>query len=154
MDVFWDLLSLQDTQGGNSVGAQTSEKTRVVNMGRSIREFALVEPLGTGGYGTVWLARRRRTGDLVAVKVLSKKDPKKDGLTKGYLSRMDSSSSARTEKTILACADCPYVVKLFFSFATAKHSYLVMEYLPGGDCFTLLQKFGFLEQSVAELVCA
>ena len=46
-----------------------------------------------------------------------------------------------------------YVVKLFFSFATAKHLYMVMEYLPGGDCYTLLQKFGFLEQPVAVQVC-
>ena len=42
----------------------------------SIREFQLVEPLGSGGYGTIWMAKRRRTSDLVAIKVLSRQDTK------------------------------------------------------------------------------
>jgi len=42
----------------------------------SIREFQLVEPLGSGGYGTIWMAKRRRTEDLVAIKVLSRQDTK------------------------------------------------------------------------------
>ena len=31
---------------------------------------------------------------------------------------------------------------------------MVMEYLPGGDCFTLLQSFGFLEENLARWFCA
>jgi len=31
---------------------------------------------------------------------------------------------------------------------------MVMEYLPGGDCSTLLQSFGFLEESLARWFCA
>lgn len=63
-------------------------------------------------------------------------------------------SSVRLEKNILASADCPYVVKLFFSFATARHLYMVMEYLPGGDCLALVQSYGFLEEEVARWFCA
>ena len=43
-------------------------------------------------------------------------------------------------KHILAYADSAYIVKLLFSFSTPKHLYMVMEYLPGGDCFTLLSR--------------
>ena len=68
MEVHWDLLSLQDpmaTKEGTDQMLAPGIRDKL-----SIREFSLVEPLGSGGYGTVWLASRRRTGDLVAVKVL------------------------------------------------------------------------------------
>lgn len=50
------------------------------------------------------------------------------------------------EKTILELADHPCVVKLLFSFATPQNLYMVMEYLPGGDCATMLVSFGFFEE--------
>jgi len=140
MDILWDMLSMRELPA-TRIRAKNS-KTSSFRKGRSIREFALVEPLGSGGFGTVWLAKRRRTGDLVAVKVLDKERP--------HMRLAD----ARTEKTILACADCPYVVNLLFSFSTPKHWYLVMEFLPGGDCFSLLQNFGFLEEPVTVQICA
>jgi len=64
------------------------------------------------------------------------------------------SAAVRLEKSILASADHPLVVKLLFSFATAKHMYMVMEYLPGGDCLTLLQSLGFFEEALARFFCA
>ena len=63
-------------------------------------------------------------------------------------------SSVVLERSILVGADCPYVVRLFFSFATARHMYMVMEYLPGGDCLAQLQAFGFLEEDYARFFIA
>ena len=117
MSAYWDLLSLQDPFAPPAT--QKPPKASV-----SIKEYALVEPLGTGGFGTVWLARRRRTGDLSAIKVLSQADTRKKMMTSAVL----------LEKTILELADHPCVVKLLFSFSTPRHLYMVMEYLPGGDC--------------------
>ena len=133
--VLWDLLSLHDPLALVGQQQQPTAKPRAISM----REYALVEPLGTGGFGTVWLARRKRTGDLSAIKVLSRADT----VARNML------SSVRLEKSILASADCPFVVQLYFSFATAKHLYMVMEYLPGGDCLTQLRTFGFLEVDYA-----
>ena len=64
MDVYWDILALQDP-------CASGKEVRKVK-GSSIREFSLVEPIGTGGYSNVWQARRKRTGDLVAVKVAAR----------------------------------------------------------------------------------
>eukprot|EP00908_Phaeocystis_cordata_P001094 Transcript_11173.p2 GENE.Transcript_11173~~Transcript_11173.p2 ORF type:complete len:561 (-),score=268.93 Transcript_11173:278-1960(-) len=143
MGLHWDLLSLQDPDGpaGETV-SNVSSTTQPKGM--SIREFQLVEPLGSGGYGTIWLAKRRRTEDLVAIKVLSRQDAKAKRML----------SSVHLERNILADADSPYVVKLFFSFATLTNLYMVMEYMPGGDCFGLLQSYGFLEESMARWFCA
>ena len=145
MSLHWDLLSLQDP---NAPKADPSISFNSVlsnsKKGMSIRDFQLIEPLGSGGYGTIWLAKRRRTDDLVAIKVLSRQDTKAKKML----------SSVHLERNILADADSPYVVKLFFSFATMKQLYMVMEYLPGGDCFALLQSYGFLEEPMARWFCA
>jgi serine/threonine protein kinase len=45
-------------------------------------------------------------------------------------------------------ADHACVVKLLFSFSTPNNLYMVMEYQAGGDCFTLLQSYGFLEEKL------
>jgi len=137
MEVYWDLLSLQDPRAPPSTRAPRAYSV-------SIKEYTLVEPIGFGGFATVWLARRRRTGDLSAIKVLSQAD----------MRTRKMSAAVRLEKSILASADHPLVVKLLFSFATAKHMYMVMEYLPGGDCLTLLQSYGFFEEALARFFCA
>ena len=43
-------------------------------IGTSIRDFTLQKLVGRGGFGNVWLAERKRTRDLVAIKVLSRKE--------------------------------------------------------------------------------
>lgn len=42
------------------------------------------------------------------------------------------------EKTALAIANNPYVVKLYYSFQSREHLFLVMEYLIGGDLSSLI----------------
>lgn len=143
MGLHWDLLSLQDPDDPHK-SSNTSISSASQPKGMSIREFQLVEPLGSGGYGTIWMAKRRRTEDLVAIKVLSRQDTKAKKML----------ASVHLERNILADADSPYVVKLFFSFATLTNLYMVMEYLPGGDCYGLLQQYGFLEESMARWFCA
>jgi len=49
-------------------------------------------------------------------------------------------------RNVLALADTPWVVKLFYSFQDDKHLYLVMEYLPGGDLMTILMKYDILTE--------
>ena len=42
-------------------------------------------------------------------------------------------------------------VRFFYSFTSTDHLYLVMEYLNGGDLYSLLQKVGCLEEDVARI---
>jgi len=43
------------------------------------------------------------------------------------------------ERDVLALANHPFLVKLFYAFQTKKHLYLVMEYCAGGNCGQLLK---------------
>lgn len=65
----------------------------------------------------------------------------------------------KAERDILAEADSPWIVRLFFSFQDDACLYFIMEYVPGGDMMTLLIQKGIFEEDlarfyIAELACA
>ncbi|EDW26186.1 GL24910 [Drosophila persimilis] len=58
------------------------------------------------------------------------------------------------ERDILSFADNPFVVSMYCSFETKKHLCLVMEYVEGGDCGTLLKNIGPLPADMARFYFA
>ena len=114
-----------------------------------IADFETVKPISKGAFGVVYLCRHKEDGKLYAVKVLKKAD----------IRRKNQFKYVKAERAIMATVDCPFVVKLICSFQTRANLYLVMEYVQGGDCYTLLQELGALtedwaRQYMAEMVLA
>lgn len=105
----------------------------------SIDDFEILKPISRGAFGRVYLARKRLSGDLYAIKVMRKAD----------LIRKNMVQSAKNERNILAMARNPYIVRFYYSFTSRDNLYIVMEYLPGGDCFSMLKALGALEEDVA-----
>ena len=66
---------------------------------------------------------------------------------------MDSSDLelVRTEIEILKICQHPYIIKLYDIFENVDYIYIIMEYCPGGDLFSRLQKTNFIlkEEKVA-----
>ena len=63
----------------------------------SIQDFELVKPISKGAYGRVFLARKKNTGDLYAIKVMNKRE----------LYRKNQSQHIQAERRIMAHADSP-----------------------------------------------
>ncbi|XP_006856075.2 probable serine/threonine protein kinase IRE4 isoform X2 [Amborella trichopoda] len=110
----------------------------------SIEDFEIIKPISKGAYGKVFLARKRTTGDLFAIKVLKKMD----------MIRKNDVESILAERNILITVRNPFVVRFFYSFTCRDNLYLVMEYLNGGDIYSLLRNVGCLEESVARIYVA
>lgn len=115
----------------------------------SIQDFQLLKPISKGAYGRVYLARKIATGDLFAVKVMNKKD----------LLRKNQRQHVQSERRIMAHANNPFVAKFYHSFQSKNHLFIVMEFVNGGDLFSLLKNVGNLSEEVtrvylAELVLA
>ena len=87
--------------------------------------------LGGGTYGTVILARHRRSGTMVAVK-------KMDLRRMRMLMRKDSVVKVRKEMEIHAQLKHPNIVRLYSWFEEADFYYLIMEPVRGGDLFDFL----------------
>ncbi|XXG55471.1 hypothetical protein AAC387_Pa03g3134 [Persea americana] len=110
----------------------------------SIDDFEIIKPISRGAFGRVFLAKKRTTGDLFAIKVLKKAD----------MIRKNAVESILAERNILISVRNPFVVRFFYSFTCQENLYLVMEYLNGGDLYSLLRNLGCLDEDVARVYIA
>ncbi|XVF12047.1 hypothetical protein REPUB_Repub08aG0081200 [Reevesia pubescens] len=110
----------------------------------SIDDFEIMKPISRGAFGRVFLAKKRTTGDLFAIKVLKKAD----------MIRKNAVESILAERDILISVRNPFVVRFFYSFTCRENLYLVMEYLNGGDLYSLLRNLGCLDEEVARVYIA
>lgn len=110
----------------------------------SIDDFEILKPISRGAFGRVFLAKKRTTGDLFAIKVLRKAD----------MIRKNAVESILAERDILISVRNPFVVRFFYSFTCRENLYLVMEYLNGGDLYSLLRNLGCLEEDMARVYIA
>ncbi|XP_043704002.1 probable serine/threonine protein kinase IREH1 isoform X2 [Telopea speciosissima] len=110
----------------------------------SIDDFEIIKPISRGAFGRVFLAKKRTTGDLFAIKVLKKAD----------MIRKNAVESILAERDILISVRNPFVVRFFYSFTCRDNLYLVMEYLNGGDLYSLLRNLGCLDEDVARIYIA
>ena len=93
-------------------------------------DFEPLSIIGKGAYGEVRLCLVRETRELVAIKKLRKQEMRAKNQVKHI----------RAERDVLAQANSEWIVDLKYAFQDARHLYLAMEYLPGGDLMTLLVK--------------
>ncbi|EGN93017.1 RIM15, response regulator receiver [Serpula lacrymans var. lacrymans S7.3] len=114
----------------------------------SIKDFDIIKPISKGAFGSVFLAKKKVTGDYYAIKVLKKADM----IAKNQI------TNVKAERMILMKqAESPFVAKLYFTFQSKENLYLVMEYLNGGDCAALIKTLGSLPEEwtknyIAEVV--
>ncbi|ETN69669.1 kinase domain protein [Necator americanus] len=116
--------------------------------------FEVLQHIGVGAFGRVSLVKKKDSGQVYAMKSLLKKD----------VIMKQQAAHVKAERDILAEADSPWIVKLFFSFQDDRCLYFVMEYVPGGDMMQLLINKGIFEEKlaragvprfyIAELTCA
>ena len=104
-----------------------------------LTQFHIVTQVGQGGYGEVYLARKRDTGELCALKRLRKR----------VLVKMDEVRHVLTERDILTATRTTWLVRLLYAFQDPEYVYLAMEYVPGGDFRTLLNNSGVLREEHA-----
>ncbi|KAK7757643.1 serine/threonine-protein kinase dbf2 [Diatrype stigma] len=112
-------------------------------------DFQILTQVGQGGYGQVYLAQKKDTREVCALKVMNKK----------LLFKLDEVRHVLTERDILTTANSEWLVRLLYSFQDDKSIYLAMEYVPGGDFRTLLNNTGVLSNRharfyIAEMFCS
>jgi len=112
------------------------------------RDFEEVATLGYGHFASVHLVRERKAASSAASggKCYAMKKMAKASVTP---------ERARMERTVMSKAKSDWIVGLKFAFQDAKFLYLVMEYCPGGDLRTLLDRHdGKLSEDMARFYLA
>merc|ERR1719244_419076 len=124
--------------------AKETEFLRLKRSKLGADDFEAIKVIGKGAFGEVRLVQKIDTGHVYAMKVLRKVD----------MVEKEQIAHVRAERDILVEADHLWVVKMFFSFQDPTNSYLVMEFLPGGDLMTLLMKEDTLSEEVTQFYMA
>ncbi|GFY47238.1 hypothetical protein TNIN_1291 [Trichonephila inaurata madagascariensis] len=107
-------------------------------------DFENVKLISNGAYGAVYLVRHIKSRLRFAMKKISKHN----------LMLRNQVEQAFAERDIMSFTDNPFVVSMFCSFETKKHLCMVMEYVEGGDCATLLKNMGPLPVDLARFYFA
>lgn len=99
----------------------------------NLTDFAFIKQISRGAYAKVFIARKISTGDIFAIKVISRKHATRK-------------NTAFTEKNILAKFQSEHVVTLYYTLCGYNSLYIVMEYVPGGDLKTVLSHIGCMDE--------
>ncbi|XP_062251753.1 microtubule-associated serine/threonine-protein kinase 2 isoform X4 [Platichthys flesus] len=107
-------------------------------------DFETIKLISNGAYGAVFLVRHKESRQRFAMKKINKQN----------LILRNQIQQAFVERDILTFAENPFVVSMFCSFETRRHLCMVMEYVEGGDCATLLKNIGALPVDMARMYFA
>jgi serine/threonine protein kinase len=107
----------------------------MVFRGQTLGKYRILEPIGSGGFGTVYLAEDTWIDKRVAIKV-----PHRQTMDFGELLR---------EPRLLAALDHPNIVTVVTAEKQDGIFFIVMEYVPGETLETIISRQGALDLSVA-----
>ena len=124
--------SSKDRQAtGNSGGASTPTTAVRTTKGKySLTDFIVQRTLGTGSFGRVHLVQSKHNQRFYAVKVLKKQQ----------VVKMKQVEHTNDERRMLQKVKHPFLVTLWGTFQDSKNLYMVMDFVEGGELFSLLRK--------------
>ncbi|XP_043205340.1 serine/threonine-protein kinase S6KL-like [Amphibalanus amphitrite] len=107
--------------------------------------FSVEKTLGTGAFGKVYQVKHKESGELFALKILSK----------AHVVREGAVGQVRDEVSIqVACGHHPYIVSCPDRWQTRKQLYVLQELVPGGELRDLWLRHGSLHEQLVQLYVA
>uniref|UniRef100_A0A8C4TVL1 Citron Rho-interacting kinase n=1 Tax=Falco tinnunculus TaxID=100819 RepID=A0A8C4TVL1_FALTI len=130
---------------GNFVRKYTETIAELKELQPSVKDFEVKSVVGCGHFADVKVVREKATGDVYAMKVMSKES----------LLAQENVSFFEEERSVLSQSTSPWIPQLQYAFQDKKNLYLVMEYHPGGDLLSLLNRYGDqLDESMVQFYLA
>ncbi|XP_075038670.1 microtubule-associated serine/threonine-protein kinase 4 isoform X3 [Mixophyes fleayi] len=149
-DPLEEMALLANYDSGTAETPETDESVSSSNRSLKMRrkpceiDFETIKLISNGAYGAVYFVRHKETRQRFAMKKINKQN----------LVLRNQIQQAFVERDILTFAENPFVVSMYCSFETRRHLCMVMEYVEGGDCATLLKNMGPLPVDMARMYFA
>lgn len=96
----------------------------------SLTDFEILRTLGTGSFGRVHLVKSNHNSRYYAVKVLKKQQ----------VVKMKQVEHTNDERRMLQEVKHPFLITLWGTFQDSRNLYMVMDFVEGGELFSLLRK--------------
>jgi protein kinase A len=106
--------------------------SRVTKGKYSLNDFEILRTLGTGSFGRVHLVQSKHNQRFYAVKVLKKQQ----------VVKMKQIEHTNDERRMLGEVKHPFLITLWGTFQDPRNLYMVMDFVEGGELFSLLRKSG------------
>lgn len=107
----------------------------------TLNDFEIGKPLGRGKFGTVYLAREKRSKFIVALKCLQKSQLIKSGCEHQLRREIEIQSHMRHK----------HILRMYGYFYDSKRIYLILEFSPRGELYKMLTAKGrFSERQTAQ----
>ena len=103
---------------------------RVTKGKYTLQDFQIQRTLGTGSFGRVHLVQSKHNQRFYAVKVLKK----------AQVVKMKQVEHTNDERRMLQQVKHPFLITLWGTFQDSKNLYMVMDFVEGGELFSLLRK--------------
>lgn len=137
----------ENTQKLNTKGESdddADDEKMVFGTKVSTSMFEVLNVIGKGSYGKVMQVRKKDSGEVFAMKEMSKEVIERDNLLE----------HTKAEKSILQRINHPFIVALHYAFQTKDKLYLVLDFLSGGELFFHLSQVGTFELPRARFYAA
>ncbi|KAL0955646.1 hypothetical protein HGRIS_001876 [Hohenbuehelia grisea] len=134
---------------GDSIDMQETDKptqqlTRRPKGTYKLVDFIIQRTLGTGSFGRVHLVQSKHNLRYYAIKVLNKEK----------VVKMKQIDHTNNEQRILESIQHPFIINLWGTFQDNTNLYMVMDFVPGGELFTLLRRSNRFPDPVAKFYAA
>ncbi|KAF2270176.1 Pkinase-domain-containing protein [Lojkania enalia] len=119
-------------------------QVRVTKGKYTLGDFQIQRTLGTGSFGRVHLVQSKHNQRFYAIKVLKK----------AQVVKMKQVEHTNDERRMLQQVKHPFLITLWGTFQDSKNLYMVMDFVEGGELFSLLRKSQRFPNPVAKFYAA
>jgi serine/threonine protein kinase len=114
------------------------------NVPVTLSDFKMIQTIGRGSVGKIYLVEYNKDGIRYAMKSMRKDQLISEGIADNIL----------VEKNVLMDGQSPFLLSLSFYFQTKNRIYFVTPFIPGGDLFHRLRKEAFLKEEEVKFYAA
>ncbi|KAL5340737.1 kinase-like domain-containing protein [Aspergillus crustosus] len=123
---------------------QATRTERTTKGKYTLDDFAIQRTLGTGSFGRVHLVQSKHNHRYYAIKVLKK----------AQVVKMKQIEHTNDERRMLNRVRHPFLITLWGTWQDARNLYMVMDFVEGGELFSLLRKSQRFPNPVAKFYAA
>ncbi|ODV60668.1 cAMP-dependent protein kinase [Ascoidea rubescens DSM 1968] len=120
------------------------QKSTISKGKYNLTDFQIMRTLGTGSFGRVHLVRSIHNGRYYAIKVLKKEK----------IIKMKQVEHTNDERRMLKLVEHPFLIRMWGTFQDSKNLFMVMDFIEGGELFSLLRRSQRFPNPVAKFYAA
>lgn len=134
----------QSSEGSQSKNASPVMRGKNTSGKYCLSDFQILRTLGTGSFGRVHLVRSNHNGRFYALKVLKKQT----------IVKLKQVEHTNDERRMLSVVSHPFLIRMWGTFQDSEQVFMVMDYIEGGELFSLLRKSQRFPNPVAKFYAA